>query len=177
MKNKFPVLKTAAIAISAFFVLTAESCQDQPTSVQQEAKRQEAVQAESNQAVGTPNITHFTEKRIFKEIYEKRDEPNLSTFTYLVGMNNQHTPLCRSIGYGIPESMQYTNPSLIGYASSQVGVAVLPQADPNALYSSPSSMGTWVLCLFKDKSVQPVRSEPNVVTLPEAWDQLNQDGM
>lgn len=171
------LFKVFVLAVAAYFMLTAQSCDNQPTSVQQEAKRQEAVQAESNQVVGTPNITHFTEKRIFKEIYEKRDEPNLATYTYLIGMNNQHTPLCRSIGYGIPESMQYTNPSLIGYASSQVGVAVLPQADPNALYSSPTAMGTWVLCLFKDKQVLPVRSEPSVITLPQAWDQLNQDGM
>jgi hypothetical protein len=171
------LFKVTVLALAAYFMLTAESCSEQPTAVQQEAQRQEAVQAESNQAVGTPNITHFTEKRIFKEIYEKRDEPNLATFTYLVGMHNEHTALCRSIGYGIPESMQYTNPSLIGYASSQVGVATLPQADPNALYSSPTALGTWILCLFKDKTVQPVRSEPNVITLPEAWDQLNQDGM
>jgi hypothetical protein len=173
------MLKIIAIACAAFFVLTAESCDDQPTTQQKESAAQDRVQAESNASVGMPNIINFTEKRIYKEIYEKRDEPNLATYTYLVGMNNQHTPLCRSVGYGIPESEQFTNPSSIQEYNnpSKYVYEVLPQADPNALYSSPSANGTWILCLEKSGKVEPVRSEPNVITLPVPWDKLNQDGM
>jgi hypothetical protein len=177
MKSK--LLKLIAILVAGYFVLTAESCDVQPNTQQKEAAVQDRVQAESNATVGMPNIPNFTEKRIFKEIFEKRDEPNLSTYTYLVGMNNQHTPLCRSVGYGIPESEQFTNPeSVQDYGGSQhYAFIAIPQADPNALYSSPSANGTWVLCLEKSGKVEPVRSEPNVITLPVPWDQLNQDGM
>jgi hypothetical protein len=172
------MLKITAIALAAFFVLTAESCDTPPSTQQKEAAAQDRVQAESNASVGMPNIVNFTEKRIYKEIFEKRDEPNLSTYTYLIGMNNQHTALCRSVGYGIPESEQFTNPSTVqDFGRSSYVFEVIPQADPNALYSSPSANGTWILCLEKNGKVEPVRSEPNVITLPVPWDKLNQDGM
>ncbi|WP_144106698.1 hypothetical protein [Paraburkholderia sp. BCC1886] len=172
------LFRLIGIALLAFFVLTAESCQnDQSDSDKQQQQQQAQASAASNQAVGFPAILNFTEKRIFKEILEKRDTPNFTTYTYFVGMHNEHTPLCRSVGYGIPESEQYTNPEYIAYASTQVGVDNLPQADPNGLYSSPSANGTWIMCLFKDGNVLPVRSEPNVVTLPQPWASLNQDGM
>jgi hypothetical protein len=177
MKNKFPALKTIAIALGAFFVLTAESCDNPPDSRQVEAARQEKVNAEANASVGMPAILNFTEKRRYKEIFEKRDDPKLQTYTYLSGIDGSHKPLCRSVGYGIPESEQYTNPMMIAYASTNVGVGIVPQADPNALFSSSSANGTWVLCLYKDGSVEPVRSEPNVITLTHPWGMLNQDNM
>jgi len=175
--------KTKLLIVSVFLSAIALSgCDDnvQPTTQQRESAAQDKVQAESNASVGMPNILNFTEKRTYKEIFEKRDEPNLQTFTYLVSEQTMaHAPLCRSIGYGIPESEQYTNPSTVSDfgGSQRYAFEVIPQADPNALYSSPSANGTWVLCLFKDTKVLPVRSEPNVLTLPEPWGQLNQDGM
>lgn len=176
MKNLF---KLFAIVVAAYFVLTAESCDNQPTTQEKESAAQDRLQAESNQSVGMPNIINWTRKRTYKEIFEKNDQPNFATYTYLVGINNQHTPLCRSVGYGIPESEQFTNPSTVqDYGgSSRYAFEVIPQADPDGLYSSPSAQGTWVLCLEKGGKVEPVRSEPNVITLPVPWDQLNQEGM
>lgn len=175
--NKLVVV--SGLALGAFFVLTAESCDTPATTQQIEARKQDRMQAESNAAVGMPSIVNWTEKRRYKEIFEKRDDPKLQTYTYLVGMNNQHSPLCRSIGFGIPESEQFTNPSTVqDFGGSQkYAYEVIPQADPNGLYSSPSANGTWILCLTKDGKVEPQRSEPNVVTLTVPWSQLNQDGM
>jgi hypothetical protein len=156
--------KVIIAALAAFFVLTAESC-DQPTANQKEAAAQERVQAEAVAQVGMPAIVNFAEKRNYKMIYELRDNPNYATYTYLVGMHNELKLLCHSVGYGIPESSQYTNPSMIA-SQYQSGYAVLPQSDPNGLYSSPSANGTWVMCLGPDGKVAPVRSEPNVITSP-----------
>lgn len=158
--------KVIIAALAAFFVLTAESCDGQPSAEQKESAAQERMQAESQAQVGMPAIVNFAEKRNYKMIYELRDSPNFATYTYLVGMHNELKLLCHSVGYGIPESSQYTNPAMIGYASDRVGVATLPQADPNGLYSSPSSQGTWVMCLDPSGKVVPVRSEPNVLTSP-----------
>jgi hypothetical protein len=174
MKRLFQAL---SIILAAFFVLTAESCDGQPNATQKEAATQERIQSESQAQVGMPAIVNFAEKRNYKMIYELRDNPNYSTYTYLIGMSNNHTPLCHSVGYGIPESSEYTNPQMIGYQAERTGVVTLPQADPNGLFSSPSSNGTWVMCMFKDNKVLPVRSEPSVLTLPEPWSQLEQDGM
>jgi hypothetical protein len=156
-----------AAAVGAIFVLTAQSC-DQPdqTSRQKEAANQERLSAESIAQVGSPSIVNFAEKRNYKMIYELRDDPNYATYTYLVGMHNELRLLCHSIGYGIPESSQYTNPQMLAYASSQVGVLALPQADPNGLFSSPSANGTWVMCLDPKGKMVPVRAEPNILTSP-----------
>jgi hypothetical protein len=171
--------KVLTIVVGAYFVLTASDCDSQPSVSDKEAQAQTAMQGESIAAVGMPAIINWTEKRIYKEIFEKRDTPNLQTYTYLVGMQNQHTPLCRSIGFGIPESEQFTAPESMQRTATSGDHywERLPQADPNGLYSSPSANGTWVLCLDKAGKVQPVRSEPNVITLMVPWDQLNQEGM
>ncbi|WP_321913519.1 hypothetical protein [Paraburkholderia sp. J11-2] len=173
------ILAVSAISLAAFFGLTAESCDNAPTTQQIESAKQDRMQAESNAAVGMPSIVNWTEKRRYKEIFEKRDDPNLQTYTYLVGMHNEHTPLCRSVGYGIPESEQFTNPSTVqDYGgTNRYAFEVIPQSDPNGLYSSSSANGTWILCLTKGGKVEPQRSEPNVITLSVPWSELNQDGM
>jgi hypothetical protein len=157
--------KVITLATAAFFVLTAESC-NQPTATEKEAAAQEKVQAEAVSQVGMPGIINFTEKRNYKMIYELRDKPDYATYTYLVGMHNELKLLCHSVGYGIPESSQYTNPNMVvqGYYSGNS--EVVSQADPNGLYSSPSANGTWVMCLDPNGKVVPVRSEPNVITSP-----------
>lgn len=157
--------KIITLCIAAFFVLTAESCDNQPSTAAKEAAAQDKITAEANAEVGMPAIVNFTEKRNYKMIYELRDQPNYATHTYIVDMNGRFHKLCDSVGYGIPESSQYTNPSRAIY-SGATGVGTIPQADPNGFYSSPSANGTWVMCVDPTGKVVPVRSEPNVVTSP-----------
>lgn len=158
--------KIIIAAIAAFFFLTAESCGDNSASAK-EAAAQNRITAESNAQVGMPAIVNFTEKRNYKMIYELRDTPNYATYTYLVGMHNELKLLCHSVGYGIPESSQYTNPEADAfYTTSPVAHLAMPNADPNGLYSSPSANGTWVMCLDPNGKVVPVRSETNVITSP-----------
>jgi len=137
----------------------------QPTSTQIERKKQEELSLRGVQQVGMPSITNFAEKRMMKDIMELRDQ-NVATITYLVGMNNQLTKVCNSIGYGLPYATQYTNPQRIAYDSGH-GSVTLPQADPNGLYSPASADGTWVLCLDKkDGKAKPVFIEPRIIVSP-----------
>lgn len=161
----------AALLLAAVSLAACE----QPTAADREQQAQTAKTAESDSAVGMPATPNWTEKRNLKMIYELRDKPDYATFTYLVGMNNQLKLLCHSVGYGIPESVQYTAPeseqrvtiNSTGYTER------LPQADPNGLYSSPSANGTWVMCVDPvNKTTVPVRSEPNVITSPVPLEQL-----
>lgn len=158
------MLKVITLALAAFFVLTAESCDNSLTTAK-EAAAQDKITAEANAEVGMPAIANFTEKRNYKMIYELRDQPNYATHTYIVDMNGRFHKLCDSVGYGIPESSQYTNPNRAIYSGNS-GVSTIPQADPNGFYSSPSANGTWVMCVDSTGKVVPVRSEPNVVTSP-----------
>ncbi len=52
---------------------------------------------------------------------------------------------CASIGYPIPANTQLTNPSRVDRTYSEQ-YPVIPQPEPDGLYSSPSTTGTYVMC-------------------------------
>ena len=68
--------------------------------------------------------------------------------------------------FGLPYATQYTNPQHLTYDGPHGGV-ILPQPDPNGLYSPASVDGTWVLCVdHKDGKAKPVYVEPRVIVSP-----------
>jgi hypothetical protein len=75
-----------------------------------------------------------------------------------------------SIGYGIPAATQFTNPQKIAEKSSYqsaMAYAILPQADPNGLFSPASAEGTWII--LKDphgNATKPVYIEPRIIVSP-----------
>jgi hypothetical protein len=173
-----------ASLIAAGVALSLVACDDQaqqPTANQQEHAQQMAQQAEGQAAVGPVNILNWTQKRQFKAILEAFDQPNLVTYSYLFSnYTGKVVPLCRSQGYGFNEATEYTNPLQADWKTmggEGIGVAVTGQQDPNGLYSPPTSAGTLLMCLTTDKRVMPVRSEPDVLTLPVPYDQLDRAGM
>ena len=82
-------------------------------------------------------------------------------------MKGQLVYLGQTIGYPIPYATQYTSPQKIEASAHEVGYAILPQADPNALFSPTSAEGTWVLMKDpnSDKTL-PVYTEPRVISSP-----------
>jgi len=155
-------MKKLLLVLPFVFALTA--CDENLSSTQIERKKQEELSLQAVQQVGMPSIVNFAEKRMMKDILELRDK-NVATTTYLVGMNNQLTKVCDSIGYGLPYATQYTNPQRV--YSDPHGYGTLPQADPNGLYSPASADGTWVLCVdHKDGKAKPVYIEPRVIVSP-----------
>jgi len=154
------------LLVLPFAALLTACLETPPTSGQIERKKQEELSLQAVQQVGMPAIVNFAEKRMMKDILELRDK-NVATTTYLVGMNNQLTKVCDSIGYGLPYATQYTNPQKPVYEVH--GNITLPQADPNGLYSPASADGTWVLCVdHKDGKAKPVFIEPRVIVSPIA---------
>jgi len=142
--------------------LGASDCE--PSSDTLQNHQQEQLSLQSVRAVGLPAITNFQEKRNLKMILELRDSESLRTFTYVVDMNGRLHKICDSIGFGVPYATQYTSPSK--YVGNG---AVLPQADPNGLFSPPSADGTWVLCLNPTtKKVSPIYIEPRIIVSPFA---------
>jgi len=159
-------MKRLLLAVAASTLgLTACGPQSE-SSTQIERRKQEEMSLQAVQSVGMPAITNFAEKRMFKDILELRDR-SVPTTTYLVGMNNQLTKLCDSVGYGLPYATQYTNPQRV-YSDAH-GHGTLPQADPNGLYSPASAEGTWVLCVdHKDGKAKPIYVEPRIIVSPIA---------
>ena len=164
MKNRIFTVAPFVAILGMSCLMTA--CDQRPeTSTQIERRKQEEMSLQAVQSVGMPAITNFAEKRMFKDILELRDK-NTPTTTYLVGMNNQLTKVCDSIGFGLPYATQYTNPQRVSGDGTH-GYVTLPQADPNGLYSPASADGTWVLCVdHKDGKAKPVYVEPRILVSP-----------
>lgn len=155
---------------SALFGLFALASQNgngcEPSSDDRQRDQQERILREGTSAVGMPAIKNFREKRLAKMLFELRDQEDLATYSYLWSdYSGKLVFLCNSIGYGLPYATQFTNPMKreIGYA------LVLPQADPNGLFSPSSAEGTWVMCKDpKGSDVKPVYVEQRLVVAPFA---------
>ena len=148
-------------------VLLLASCDlstDQQQSLQQEQSLQEA-----NKEVGMPAIVNFQERKLAKQILEARDQENLQTYAYLYSQQTGKLIfLWKSIGYWLPYSTQYTNPQVDTYlTTSWTAHIVLPQADPNGLFSPPNTNATWVMLIDPTTNKpRPVYIEPDVILSP-----------
>ncbi len=147
------------LIIMVAFGLTA--CMEDDSSDAKQRVAQEALASQGNAVSGMPAIVNFQEKRILKDIIEMRDKA-ITTVTYTQDMNGRLIKLCDSIGFGISSATQYTNPSRVWILSGHT--QVLPQADPNGLFSPSSAEGTWVMCKDpKSDKVAPVYAEPRII--------------
>lgn len=124
------------------------------TADREQRQATEKMAQEAHAQVGMPDVVNWTERRQFKDILELRDEPQLSTYTYIVNMQGELLPLCLSMGYGLPYSVQYTSPMKRVGGSSSIA---MPQPDPNGLFMPGGLSATWVLC------VDPATGEPDPV--------------
>jgi hypothetical protein len=139
-----------------FLFVANKSTSDQLQHDQQEVLLQAAT------ATGMPAIVNFAERKMLKRILEIRDQA-INTTTYIVDMNGRPHKICDSIGYGFPYSTQFTNPS-----QNPLKDVVISQAEPNGLFSSPTSEGTWISCVdpANKHNIQVVYVEPRVIVSP-----------
>lgn len=159
MRSK--TLLTVALAVVA---MGADCAGVSPSAEVEQSRATRQLQAEAHAQVGMPDIINWTERRQMKDILELRDQPDLSTYTYIVNMAGDLLPLCHSIGYGLPYAVQYTNPMATRNSYSQGGFEILPQPDPNGLYMPGESSATWVLCVDPETGEpDPVYVEPSII--------------
>lgn len=152
-------------------------CDTAPTSDDIQRQQQEKILAEGTAQVGMPAVKNFRERKIMKDIIELRDQEGLITWTYIenlvptvvhgkTALGGKFTYLGETVGYPLPYATQFTNPQKAEWHTSH-GFLVMPQADPNGLFSPGSAEGTWVL--MKDPSspkTLPVYMEPRVAAFP-----------
>lgn len=141
------------------------------------AKQNKLLQ-ESNRQIGMPNIKNNFEKKMAKDIWELRDNPDLTTYAYTQNLNGKFIYMGRCIGYGLPYTTQYTSPEKVwgGYYANEGEVGggqdglsyaedvILPQADPNGLYSSESTNATWLIMINEETNEREIiYSEPSII--------------
>jgi hypothetical protein len=121
---------------------------------------------EADKQIGMPDIVNFTERRLAKDILELRDQEGLVTYTYLKSLDGTLVFLTESIGYGLPYSVQFTNPEVvIRHRTNEYDT--LPQADPNGLYMPDGLSATWILVKDpKTGKARPAYIEPEISVFP-----------
>jgi len=108
-----------------------------------------------------PTFDWSLERHIFIELYKARNNA-VQTYSYIRNWQGQVVFSCKSIGFPLPSNLQLTNPER-EERIYQGGIS-LPQAEPNGLFSSPSTMGTYVFCINSDGTVSPSYFEASVET-------------
>lgn len=133
--------------------LMAASCDE--ARMEQTRKTDQLIQ-ESNRQIGMPAIVNFQERRMMKDLYEKRDA-KIATHSYIVNqMRGCLVYLGASIGFGLPYATQFTSPT--EYTTGRL------QPEPNGLYMPSDAHGTWIMLLNPDtKQADPVYIEPDVL--------------
>ena len=145
-------------------------------------EKTESTMREAASQVGFPAIVNFQELKIAKMIYELRDQEKLICHAYLfnrsTGSIGQYLGKC--IGFGLPYSVQFSNPEKIiresdANARGAIGlndfagtdVSTMPQPEPNGLFMPQGLSATWLILINpEDGEPYPVYIEPQIIVSP-----------
>jgi len=105
-----------------------------------------------------------------------------NTYTIIESITGETKYHGASIGYGIPADVSLTNPLKLYKSGGLVYDITVEQPEPNGLFSSKNTDGTWVLFLDKHGDVVPIYTEHKVTTFPffvektkDGWIQVGAD--
>lgn len=162
MKNFKKALCVILILVVSLFALSG--CMNQTAETLQSQQTQQILN-QVNQEIGMPNITNFYEKKMQKAILELRDNSDLICYAYVQsGISGKFIYLGKCMGFGLPYSVQYTNPSKAERMYTGGEYVTLPQADPNGLYMPADSNATWIMLINETTGTPEVMyCEPTTV--------------
>lgn len=156
-------MKKKLLAIGVIIVLMASMLVG--CSETEESMYTSELMNQAYDTVGFPDVSNYFERQQLKEIYELRDDPNLICYWYTKNdINGKWIYQGECIGYGIPYTTSMTAPESYQRIETSAGVAreVLPLAEPNGLYASPSTSATWILTTDKDGNITPTYVESEI---------------
>lgn len=142
--------KLLALAVVGFAILAmADSCQSQTQSTWQ------SEQTAADKWGSSPNIVNYWEYQQEKQIYELRDNPHLVMNAYLFSdVTGKLTCLGRVVGFGVPYSTSWSQPTDSGGQS-------IPE--PNGLFPSMNTNADWVQLIGPDGKPHVSFVEPNLI--------------
>jgi hypothetical protein len=164
------------ILVAGLFLFTGcEEMEGNTTVEQKEKEYTEQVQEEMDRQIGQPLIDDFFEKKMFKKIYELRDNSELVCYAYRTNLEGKLIYIGKTIGYGLPYSIQYTSPEkIVDYKDIDNGDGFdwgdgwgdvkMPQAEPNGLYMPEGLSATWLIMINEETGeLKPAYYEPNII--------------
>ena len=156
-------MKKKLLAVGVILVLMASMLTG--CSETEESKYTSELMNQAYGAVGFPDVSNYFERQQLKEIYELRDDPNLICYWYTKNdMNGKWIYQGTCIGYGIPYTTSMTAPESYQRIETSAGVCreVLPLAEPNGLYASPSTSATLILTTDNEGNITPTYVESEI---------------
>lgn len=164
MKNWMTLCAAAAVAAG---LMGCDQAASSTADQSQQAKTAQAL-AEADRQIGMPAINNFTERKLMKQILELRDREDLVCYAYIVNMHGKLIYMGRCVGFGLPYSVQFTNPERVAHMTSYQGgsFGTLPQADPNGLFMPQGLSATWLMLLDENNEARPVYIEPEIIVSP-----------
>ena len=177
---KLLVLIAIVALLGAVIVGGVNGCSDNPQK--KDADREAAAQTaammkEANAQTGMPAIVNFQEKKMMKMIYEMRDQEDLVCYAYyfnqMQGKRGDFIGKC--IGFGLPASVQYSNPERAVDLRKQLGLGTMadrqlgtiPQPEPNGMFMPEGLSATWLMLIDPATGdSRPVYIEPLIIVSP-----------
>jgi hypothetical protein len=159
------------ILITGLFLFTGCMELEEDEVANAEREYTEKVQMEAQRQVGQPLIDDYFEKKMFKRIYELRDNSELVTYVYTRNLEGKYIYEGKAIGYGLPYSVQYNSPNKVvdaedylGHSLYETPVAVVDQAEPNGMYMPEGLAATWLIMINEETGeTEPAYFEPEIV--------------
>ena len=160
-------MKYALVLVSVVLLMVCGCSKSDSADSQQQAATAEAMK-EAQSQVGMPAVTNFQERKLAKMIFELRDRADLVCYAYIVNkMQGKLVFIGKCIGFGLPYSVQFTNPQKLVQVFNSGERYILPQADPNGLFMPSGLSATWLMMIDpKTNEPRPVYLEPEIVVSP-----------
>lgn len=153
-------LRIIALLMVAAFLMAG--CEARSDTDDKQRRETESLTSEAHRQAGMPNITNFQERKLMKTILELRDREDLVCYAYIVAKYSGDLKfLGKCIGFGLPYSVQYTNPQRYEHNG-----ATLPQPDPNGLFMPEGLSATWLMLIGPNGEARPVYVEPEILVSP-----------
>jgi hypothetical protein len=167
-------MRRGLIAMSLGLLLAACATASRPTSQVQDTRTVEEQQTVYQSRQPIPRFDFSQERDTLIQIYRLRQEARSTFTTFHSNGTGDVIFACPSRGYAIPADTQLTNSvQPYGYNNANYPMVTIDQPEPNGLYSSKNTDGTWVLCVRENGEVAPVYTELKVQTFPfeVTWDE------
>lgn len=163
------------VLFAGLFLFTGCEEMENTTVDQKDTEYTKQVQEEMSRQVGQPLIDNFFEKKMFKKIYELRDNSDLVCYAYRTNLDGKLIYIGKTIGYGLPYSIQFTSSEkIVDYKDidggngfdwgSGYGDVKMPQPEPNGLYMPEGLSATWLIMINEETGgLEPAYYEPTII--------------
>lgn len=160
------------IFVSLFGVMLLTGCKIE-TSETKDAALVETQQGIYQKTQPVHLYDYSIPRDIYQQIYDITTTEVIATYTVIETVTGATKYEGPSIGFPIPADVSLTNPQQLNlrrFKDSNVSATyvegTVEQAEPNGLFSSKNTDGTWTLFVEPDGSVFPVYSEHKFTTYP-----------